>query len=578
MTVGISLRSLRLLPLAAILAMPLIAAQAAWSAAQAAAADLAQLAPPNEYGPSGGPPRDFAVPPPLRYDGPPNRPVVRPPALRAPDRDYVPTPGIYSDQDETPANESSAPASPSVVPAPVNPNDPLGRALELSRPPGPPASQTQDELYLRDQIEQLGTNAPNNQKGAPALQVAPGGSKAVAGAPARIVRPPVALPLRRGGNGAPPAGEGRLRPDEVVIEVPLAATPQVIAALEQRHALIHLDQFASQLQGTNLVLARISDGRTVTAVVLALQADAAVMSAQPNYLFTLQQTAIAKGADDLAVQYAVTKVRLPQAHQLATGAGVLVAMIDSGVDAAHPELARAIAETFDTLDGSGRPHSHGTAIAGVIGARSRLTGSAPAARILAVRAFDPRGNTAEGSTFSILKGLDWAAVKGAGVINLSFAGPSDPALGRSLDGAYKNGIVLIAAAGNAGPKSPPLYPGADPSVIAITATDAEDKVFAGSNRGAYIRVAAPGVDVLVAAPDGRYQVSSGTSFAAAQVSGIVALMIERKPNLRPDAVRTLLFATGTPLLSEGRGAPVTVRLTDAYRAISTDRILPVAVR
>src|SRR5207248_7759125 len=112
---------------------------------------------------------------------------------------------------------------------------------------------------------------------------------------------------------------------------------------------------------------------------------------------------------------------------------------------------------------------------------------------------------AESTTFSILKGVDWSVRQGARIINMSFAGPKDPSLSRSLKLAYDKGIVLIAAAGNAGPKSPPLYPGADPSVIAVTATDADDKIFAGANRGGYVSVSAPGVDILVPAPENGYQ-------------------------------------------------------------------------
>jgi len=187
------------------------------------------------------------------------------------------------------------------------------------------------------------------------------------------------------------------------------------------------------------------------------------MSAQPNYRFTLQREINTRPkGDDEPLQYALAKLRLPQAHELGRGDNVLVAIIDSGVDASHPELDGAIAATFDAIDGSGKPHSHGTAIAGIIAAHAKLTGSAPAARILAVRAFDSAGASVDGSTFSILKGLDWAAVNGTRIINMSFAGPSDPAIHRSLEAAYKNAIVLIAAAGNAGPKSPPLYPAADP--------------------------------------------------------------------------------------------------------------------
>jgi subtilisin family serine protease len=382
----------------------------------------------------------------------------------------------------------------------------------------------------------------------------------------------VALPTKRLGSSAPPAGEGRLISDEVVIEVAPTMSPQAIAALEQRHGLIHLEQLSSQLTGTILLRARIQDGRSVTTVVLAGEADPEMMSIQPNYISTLQQTNTRRDSKGEAPQYAVAKLRLTQAHQLAKGNNVLVAMIDSGVDPSHPELEGAIAERFDTLDGSGAPHIHGTAVASAIVARARLLGAAPEARILAVRAFDSAGAVGAGSTFDILEGLDWGAVKGASVINLSFAGPSDPAIRRSLDGAYKNGIVLIAAAGNQGRNARPLYPAADPSVIAVTATDAQDKVFAASNRGRHIAIGAPGVDILLAAPDGRYQLMSGTSFAAAEVSGIAALMIERNPTVSPAAVRTILLSTGRLLGSDG------VRLVDAYRALSADRVLPAAAR
>ena len=125
--------------------------------------------------------------------------------------------------------------------------------------------------------------------------------------------------------------------------------------------------------------------------------------------------------------------------RVAKGDNVLVAVIDSGVDVSHPELAGAVAQTFDAIDTPMTPHKHGTAIAGLIAAHGKLMGAAPAARILAIRAFDPAGASAEGTTFNILKGLDWAAANGARVINMSFAGPADPAIHRSLEAAHKKG-------------------------------------------------------------------------------------------------------------------------------------------
>ena len=373
---------------------------------------------------------------------------------------------------------------------------------------------------------------------------------------------------RRGPSGAPAANERRLVADEVVIEIANSVSPQQIDALQRRYRLTRIQSQASQLSGTTLLRWRIPDRRSVAAVVRVLEADRVVASAQPNYLFTLQQNETKAEGDP--AQYELAKLRLPQAHGLAKGDNVLVAVIDSGIDVSHPELAGAVAQTFDAIETPASPHKHGTAIAGLIAAHGKLMGAAPGARILAIRAFDPAGASAEGTTFNILKGLDWAAANGARVINMSFAGPPDPALHRSLEAARKKGIVLVAAAGNAGPKSPPLYPAADPNVIAVTATDADDKLFEQSNRGRHIAVAAPGAQILVAIPDGGYEVSSGTSYSAAEVSGIVALMLERKGDLTPDKVRDILLATAKDLGPKGRDIMFGAGLADAYGALMAE--------
>src|SRR5262249_30921956 len=100
--------------------------------------------------------------------------------------------------------------------------------------------------------------------------------------------------------------------------------------------------------------------------------------------------------------------------------------------------------------------------------------------------------TPEATTRQILAGLEWAIAKGARIVNMSFAGPYDPMLQLAMKKASEKGVVLIAAAGNAGPKSPPLYPAADPNVIAVTATDENDNLFTQANQGPYVAVAAPG--------------------------------------------------------------------------------------
>jgi subtilisin family serine protease len=130
---------------------------------------------------------------------------------------------------------------------------------------------------------------------------------------------------------------------------------------------------------------------------------------------------------------------------------------------------------------------------------------------------------------------------------MSFAGPRDPSLERAIKVAHDKGIVLIAAAGNGGPRSAPLYPGADANVIAVTATDSDDKIFDGANRGRYIAIAAPGVEILAPAPGNTYQMTTGTSVATAHISGVVALLLERNPALKPDEVRRILQASAKRL-------------------------------
>ena len=151
---------------------------------------------------------------------------------------------------------------------------------------------------------------------------------------------------------------------------------------------------------------------------------------------------------------------------------------------------------------------------------------------------------------------------------MSFAGAADPELHTMLTVLRGKGAVLIAAAGNAGPNSRPLYPAADPEVIAVTATDANDRLFAQANRGTHIAVAAPGVDVLAAAPNGGYQMQSGTSFAAAQVSGIAALLRERNPQLDAASIRRILMSTAHDLGAPGHDEQFGSGLADAFGAVT----------
>jgi len=354
---------------------------------------------------------------------------------------------------------------------------------------------------------------------------------------------------------------------EIVAEIDGSLSDAQADELARRHGLARVGSQNIPLIGGTIGLFRVTDRRTVETVSRELATDASVRSVQPNFRYVLQDQKAALTEGDPA-QYAIAKLRLPQAHTLAHGANVTVAVIDSGIDVKHPELANAIADSFDALGSKEGPHVHGTGIAGAIVSHARLMGSAPAARILAIRAFGAAPNGAESTSFVVLKGLDYAAAHGAQIVNMSFAGPKDALIERGIAAAAAKGIVMVAASGNAGPKSPPLYPAANAKVIAVSATDAQDRLFAASNRGSHIALSAPGVDIFLPAPDGKYQMTSGTSFSAAYISGVAALMLERNPALKPDEVRAILMKTARDLGAPGRDDLFGAGEADAYAAVS----------
>jgi hypothetical protein len=337
--------------------------------------------------------------------------------------------------------------------------------------------------------------------------------------------------------------------------------------LARRHGLARVDSQNFALLGASIGLFRVTDRRSTETARRDLASDASVRSVQLNFRYFMQQQKAALSEGDPA-QYALSKLRLPEAHTLAHGANVTIAVIDSGIDVKHPELVNSIGDTFDALGSKEGPHAHGTGIAGAMVAHARLMGSAPEARILAIRAFGTTPSGAESTSYVILKGLDYAAEHGAQIVNMSFAGPRDPVIERAIAATAAKGIVLVAASGNAGPKSPPLYPAANPNVIAVSATDAQDRLFAASNRGNHIAISAPGVDIFLPAPDEKYQMTSGTSFAAAYVTGIAALVLERNPALKPEEVRTILTRTARDLGAPGRDDLFGAGEADAYAAVS----------
>ena len=412
-----------------------------------------------------------------------------------------------------------------------------------------------------------------NQAGPPSPQAPKPPTNQHAAPPPPTEPPQIARVSGPRPSGVPPKDEHRYVPDEVLFEVRAGISPQTIDEIARRQRLQRLASQSLELIGTTLYRYKIKDKRSVPTVVAALERDARIATVQPNYLYRLQGGQNGRFAE---AQYAVPEMHLIEAHTISNGEKTLIAVIDSGIDSTHPEFSGAITESFDAIDGGNGEKAmpgnlaegtvHGTEVAGIIASHAALTGVAPQAHILAVRAFAKgSGRTAVfGTTYDLLIGTDWAVQHKARVVNMSFAGPPDPYLSRAVSAGTRRRVIFIAAVGNEGKAAKPSYPAAYENVIPVTATDRTDAIFKDASRCTTTCVAAPGVDIFAAAPAGAYRYDSGTSMAAAQVTGVVALLLDAKPDLDPKTVRDLLVQTAKHLSPDDLDGSSIAGIVDAY--------------
>ena len=260
------------------------------------------------------------------------------------------------------------------------------------------------------------------------------------------------------------------------------------------------------------------------------------------------------------LQYGAEALGLREAHALATGHGVEVALIDTGLDIDHPDLADrvGVARSFVARRGVGFTQDvHGTALAGVIAANrdngEGILGVAPEASLLALKAcWSKRDGSSEAQcdSYTLALALDFAIVRGVAVINLSLAGPDDPLLRALVERAVELGIVVVAArehdhgSGGGGADFPASVPG----VLAVSSVGPEGapRTPASPPKTSSALLHAPGVDVLTTVPKAAYDFLSGSSLAAAHVSGVAALLLERRPGLPSAQIHELLLDTATP--------------------------------
>jgi subtilisin family serine protease len=366
-------------------------------------------------------------------------------------------------------------------------------------------------------------------------------------------------------SGLPPKEETRFKREEVIVQFRLRTRQARRDALAQQLGLRILEAQTFTLAGFTAHRYLVPTQRTVRQTIVELERSADVVYAQPNYIYELQKNNTAKAKPN----YAFKRMSLGPVHETTRGSKVKIAVIDSGIDRSHPELASAKIASHDLRDQKEEmDRSHGTSIAGIIGAQRSIAGVAPDADIIGISAF---ATSSDGKTRSnswvISKSMDLAHKLGAKVFNLSFAGPGDPIVRRALKKARQEGIVAIAAAGNAGPKSAPLYPAGYRSVIAVSATDVKDAIYENANRGKYVTLSAPGVQILTLAPKASYRISSGTSISTAYVSGLSALLLSANPKLGRDSIERILKKSSTDLGKPGRDEVFGVGIPDAVKAL-----------
>jgi subtilisin family serine protease len=318
---------------------------------------------------------------------------------------------------------------------------------------------------------------------------------------------------------------------------------------------------------TNRTALLKGDPNLTTRAIEQLKANPAVEYAEPNYLYYPE--AITEPDDEqYPNQWYLKAVKAPRAWSVTTGqffktspasepGQILIAVIDTGVQADHPDLQPGMAGNYDLYDGrypNEDPVGHGTLVAGIISAQGNNhafgSGLAWRTKLLSYRVGDRRGISCQASANAIRDATD----RGARVINLSFGNSvSCETLAQAIAYALQKGAVIVAAAGNDG-SDKLQYPSAYPGVISVAAAGKLGKPTSFSNYGAGLTLVAPGVDICNTTSSGRFGCDSGTSFSAPIVSGTVALMLAVNPNLTPSEIKAILVRTATPPSDKAPGS------------------------
>ena len=329
-----------------------------------------------------------------------------------------------------------------------------------------------------------------------------------------------------------------------------SARERLARRIARAHGLTLVDAWPMPMIGLDCFVMAVPTGRSTAAAVDEVSRDADVQWAQPVHTYEAQGGSISHNDPLYPAQPAARQWHLADLHQLATGRGIKVAVIDSGIEAKHPDLAGQVEVNRNFV--AGRPtaiEQHGTGVAGIIAAKADngvgISGVAPGARILGLRAcWQPTGSRAVCDSFSLVKALYFAIDQKADVINMSLSGPDDRLLRQLVDLALERGSAVVAAFDKRRPDGG--FPASVLGVIAVS-----DSPVAPVRGHVYT---APGRDIPTTQPGDRWFLVNGSSYAAAHVSGLVALLRQKRRSPEPilvserngaiDACASLVRVTG----------------------------------
>jgi subtilisin family serine protease len=349
---------------------------------------------------------------------------------------------------------------------------------------------------------------------------------------------------------------------QVLVTLPDALKPQwpaIRTELAKQHSISETGEFPLTSIGVDCLVYKVPDQLPMDQIVAKLRTDKRVGLVQENQVFE----GIQSGESDAfaTIGYAPNLTHVDDAHKITTGKDIKIAIVDTGAEKEHPDLKGQIRQSANFVDGgdlSFTRDKHGTAVAGVIGARANdgigIYGIAPEADISVLKACwyqEQADAKALCSSWSLAKALDSAITNGARIINLSLAGPNDELMAKLLEAAHSRGITVVAAALEQ--QDEPGFPANLPTTIPVIATGPDGNLPQPAWLSKFpSTVAAPGQEILTTVPKEGYDFVSGSSLATGHVSGIIALLLELEPRLTPDQVKQLLHDNGKSGVANSR--------------------------